>query len=206
TTLTPVSASAARTAAGRWSSRVMASSSAASAIVRGRRSPPRRRIAAATCARTIGVTPAYPTTRHCSMPSRKPTAAGASGRSPAGTVARPLDALHLLYYHIVASERVAQFRRRDEACEVVEPLGHGMLHVLLVPHDLQESGDRAVVRQKTEPAAGREHQGNAGDGALQVVDVLQHVHREHEVEGPFEAGTVQVLGGAVAVVDGQSRA
>src|SRR5206468_3920823 len=73
--------------------------------------------------------------------------------------------------------------------EVVEPLGHGMLHVLLVPHDLQESGDRAVARQKTEPPAGRDHTGKAGDGAPKVAHVLPHDHRTHDVTRPFEPVT-----------------
>ncbi len=81
-----------------------------------------------------------------------------------------------------------------------------MLHVLFVPHDLQEAGDGAVVGENAEPAAGGEHPGNTGDRALQVVDVLQHVDGEHEVEGPLEAGAAQVLGRPAAVVDGHSRA
>src|SRR5439155_3488823 len=60
--------------------------------------------------------------------------------------------------------------------------------------------------EKAEAAAGREHAGNAGDGALEVVHVLQHVDGEHEVEGPFEAGAAQVLGRAAAVVDCTTRA
>src|SRR3989441_6768628 len=81
-----------------------------------------------------------------------------------------------------------------------------MLHVLLVPYDLQESGDGAVVGQKAEPAAGREHTGNACDGALRIVDVLQHVDGEHEVESRFEAGAAQLLGRAAAIVDRKPRA
>src|SRR5205823_7551452 len=51
---------------------------------------------------------------------------------PPGSVARTLDAFHLLYHHIMAGERLGQLRGRDEAREVVEPLGHGVLHVLFV--------------------------------------------------------------------------
>src|SRR5256885_5367319 len=44
------------------------------------------------------------------------------------------------------------------------------------------------------PISRREHRRHPSDGAIEVVHVLEHVHREHEVVGPVVPGGLEILG------------
>src|SRR2546422_10985481 len=66
----------------------------------------------------------------------------------AAAVARARDPLHVLHDHAVPRQSLGQLVRRDEPGEIVESLGHGVLHVLLRPDELQKRGDGAVVGEE----------------------------------------------------------
>ena len=70
----------------------------------------------------------------------------------------------------------------------MEAFGHGVIHVLFAPDELEKRGRRAVVREEAQGAAGCEQPRDGGQAALQIVHVLQHVDREDEIERSREAG------------------
>ena len=62
------------------------------------------------------------------------------------------------------------------------------------------------MRQKAEAAARGQHRGDGGQGAVQVVYVLQDIHGKDEVERPFDPRTRQVLPRAAVILNRQSGA
>src|SRR3989442_808692 len=95
------------------------------------------------------------------------------GRARTGMVVQEMRGIARA--HAVPRQSLGQLVRRDEPGEIVESLGHGVLHVLLRPDELQKRGDGAVVGEEPQAAAWCEHRRDPRHRAAEVVHELQHV-------------------------------